>query len=917
MSVSICNRGSEWKKWDLHVHTPKSYEYSYHGPDVFEKIVERMLSSDCSCFAITDYNTLEGYKYIKEHYDLKEKVVFPAVEFRMKNLLVDRSAHSPTPINFHIIFTNEEEKYATIESFLTSLQFYDFNNNILNFVKNDIVNLGKQKNPQLTDDEELYKIGLANIRVDFDKVLEALDQKGLRNHALILMPFDEYGGIGALNSTTEGLLKSNFIKKSHIVGSGCLTERDYFLGKKKDKYTDDEFKLWIGVPKPCIKGSDSHHPDTVGIFPKDSNDKEKCCWIKADSNFEGLRQIVLEPELRVRIQEDNPRDFETYPLIEKCVLTLPSKTMILEEASNQKINFCLSGKYEINFSNNLSCFIGGRGSGKSAIIHILYNAWIKQEVGKLEDINSPLASLDFDSDPLTKVRGFTAVSIPEYSEFYLQNEIERFAKSIDEMSNLIRFRLTKLSLLDKQKKSLEFLKKKWEESGFNLETLISAYDIISNKNNQIKGLEENIGILKKQTQVIKSNEYKEFQKIIAEISEKISSFKQYSEEHRSILERIDILSKISIKANWDATKGKDILDELNNALTIIRKKLTEKYELMKKDHEGKDYLKALQKVKDGLTKYLESKGLPAENIEELTDANQQIKELEFQVATLREEKEPYDQIYNEKQVYIEEYKQKYLAYYKRYDDVRALLESELKNLKFDEKIIFSLLTNYEELRKNVAQFVKGNSSAKITFQTDEIQKVLFEDQNNIRNYVDNKQKIREHIAAFDKAATHKKTIQEFVANESNLEKLHLRIIKEYFDINNIQVQTKLGVKLLQNTSFGERCGIVIAIILVVGTNPIIIDQPEDHLDGKFISNILVPLIREKKKYRQIFLVTRDANIVIGGDAELINILDNVNQKTTIIPSSIENIEFRDKYVWVLDGGRVAFQKRDEKYNFQG
>jgi len=147
-----------------------------------------------------------------------------------------------------------------------------------------------------------------------------------------------------------------------------------------------------------------------------------------------------------------------------------------------------------------------------------------------------------------------------------------------------------------------------------------------------------------------------------------------------------------------------------------------------------------------------------------------------------------------------------------------------------------------------------------------------------------------------------------------LEKIHLRILKEFYDINNIQIQTKLGGKLLKNTSFGERCGIVISIILAAGTNPIIIDQPEDHLDGKFISDVLVPLLRKQKSNRQIILITRDANIVIGGDAELIQILEINDNRTKIYSSSIENKEYRDKYIWILDGGKEAFNKREQKYN---
>jgi len=58
---------------------------------------------------------------------------------------------------------------------------------------------------------------------------------------------------------------------------------------------------------------------------------------------------------------------------------------------------------------------------------------------------------------------------------------------------------------------------------------------------------------------------------------------------------------------------------------------------------------------------------------------------------------------------------------------------------------------------------------------------------------------------------------------------------------------------------------------------------------------------------------RDANIVIGGDSELIEILEEDDGKTMIIPSTIENKSNRSKYIWILDGGEEAFQKREREY----
>ncbi len=58
--------------------------------------------------------------------------------------------------------------------------------------------------------------------------------------------------------------------------------------------------------KPAIVASDAHRIDEVGKL---------YTWIKADKTFEGL-QIVYEPELRARIQENMPDNKSDYQVID-------------------------------------------------------------------------------------------------------------------------------------------------------------------------------------------------------------------------------------------------------------------------------------------------------------------------------------------------------------------------------------------------------------------------------------------------------------------------------------------------------------------------------------------------------------------------------------------------------------------------
>ncbi|HHX60644.1 MAG TPA: hypothetical protein GX707_08015 [Epulopiscium sp.] len=107
---------------------------------------------------------------------------------------------------------------------------------------------------------------------------------------------------------------------------------------------------------------------------------------------------------------------------------------------------------------------------------------------------------------------------------------------------------------------------------------------------------------------------------------------------------------------------------------------------------------------------------------------------------------------------------------------------------------------------------------------------------------------------------------------------------------------------------------------VVLNNPlnglIIIDQPEDNLGNKFISEQLVDLIREVKFKKQIFLITHNPAIVVYGDAEAIIIAENEDNRISYTQVKLEDIESQKKICETLDGGEYIFDNRSRKYNIK-
>ena len=124
---------------------------------------------------------------------------------------------------------------------------------------------------------------------------------------------------------------------------------------------------------------------------------------------------------------------------------------------------------------------------------------------------------------------------------------------------------------------------------------------------------------------------------------------------------------------------------------------------------------------------------------------------------------------------------------------------------------------------------------------------------------------------------------------------------------------------LENLSTGQKATAVLLLLLLESDAPLIVDQPEDDLDNRFITDGIVPKIREEKERRQFIFATHNANIPVLGDAELVVTLNPDGAGHATIPpdwrGSIDCVTVRDNIGEVLEGGREAFEIRRLKYGY--
>src|SRR3990167_9952811 len=769
-------RVSEWRKWDLHVHTPASYDWDSGCKDKAEDIVKKAIAENISIITITDHHTVKGIDEIVKTAKGKNITILPGVELR-----TDKGNKG-----IHII--------GIFDTIVTSKTIYDKLLCQLNLSDGDVKKKG---------DKDIY--------CNFEDACQKIHELG---GLVLLHAGNKSSGIEQLDSDVRATLKKDLAFLVDIFEvSGLKQVGDY--RKIVFPKIKQEFPCIItsdACDRSKLKYKSGHSTEVIG---------KKFSWIKADPTFEGLKQIMYEPELRVRVQEDNPSEEETFAKIEALEVDFPSDLKIKDKDSSEAINFCIQGKQEINFSSNLTCVIGGRGSGKSTLVHILYNLVPGRDTDRLSKVNSPLFNLQLASkDELGKIRSQTKSDIPSSTEFFLQNEVEKFAKDVSEMSNLIKTRLYGLSAINDEQKNLQQIENEWQTADVGVKELISAYEEITRIDQQIVLVKKQKDTLKKQTDVISSKDYKKLQKEIEEFATSISAFDTYEKEYKRVLLEISMLVKSVSRLDWTKYDSKAVLISLSAELEKKKTELQTSFETVAKKNTVADYTTKLNDKKTQLKNFLKEKGLSPENIGEIATATQQIADLDEQIKILQQERIPHQETYDRKENTLQAHRETYSSYKAEFESVANNLQSNLANLKFDDNeanISFQFKTNDQLLRDAVANFIKSLNNSKVSLRTDNIQSVLFGNESiPLSDMISDLSKIVEAVNSSEVADVHTQIIRELIGDPTFVEKLYLRMQHHHFNINNIHVQTKLGEKLLQSTSFGERCGIVIAIVLVAG-----------------------------------------------------------------------------------------------------
>jgi hypothetical protein len=119
-----------------------------------------------------------------------------------------------------------------------------------------------------------------------------------------------------------------------------------------------------------------------------------------------------------------------------------------------------------------------------------------------------------------------------------------------------------------------------------------------------------------------------------------------------------------------------------------------------------------------------------------------------------------------------------------------------------------------------------------------------------------------------------------------------------------------GLRPISQGSPGQKTAALLAFLLSYGTEPILLDQPEDDLDNQLIFNLVTQQLIENKTRRQVIVVTHNANIVVNGDAELVLALESRGGQTAYqAQGGLQDDKVRQTICEVMEGGEKAFELR--------
>ncbi len=330
-TTNTMTRGSWWGRWDLHIHTNAS-----DGKGTCVEILEEAKNKKIRCIAVTDHHTFANVDEMKKLAHTYGVSVITGVEFRTE--------YGDSSVHMIGLFPDEYNGTTLTAQFL-----HDNVLSPLGLSRTAIIEKGRKQNPQGSDDA-CFEAGMFQVQVNFKEAAKLVHRygglvtvhAGNKGNSIETM---KHEGKGSRNTTIENTLGP---VKEELFQEGYIDICDITQAQDANFYLKQ-------FGKPSITTSDAHKVEEVGTNP---------CWIKAETTFDGLRQVLIEnsrisyeePEVLQRLRR-NP---------DKFIINL-----LVKRTANATMPEVWFDNMSIPLNPGMVAIIGNKGSGKSAIADIL------------------------------------------------------------------------------------------------------------------------------------------------------------------------------------------------------------------------------------------------------------------------------------------------------------------------------------------------------------------------------------------------------------------------------------------------------------------------------------------------------------------------------------------------------------------
>lgn len=137
---------------------------------------------------------------------------------------------------------------------------------------------------------------------------------------------------------------------------------------------------------------------------------------------------------------------------------------------------------------------------------------------------------------------------------------------------------------------------------------------------------------------------------------------------------------------------------------------------------------------------------------------------------------------------------------------------------------------------------------------------------------------------------------------------------ELDDVPSIELFVGNEWRVSSRLSTGQMCSVVLPLLLLESVVPLVVDQPEDNLDNRFVTENVVDMIVQNRERRQMLFITHNPNIPVLGLAEQVIVMDSSDGRGMVLDQGGVD-KMKDQIIDLLEGGEKAFQARKEQYGW--